>query len=160
MLLEQLEALMIVCHTDPELLSGSSPTKRVFSYITDFLFLSVAGPDPPPLARFGCHQCYCCYKAVSGITCGARYSGGSRPWAPDRLAHHWPHFTPPFPLKSNLFIHETFSQVRLCALSRASLRATLEQIANSFCGWFWQLRQSFITTLSVRLFHGGLPSAL
>lgn len=37
---------MVVCHTDPELLSVSSPTKRVFSYITDFLFLSVAAPDP------------------------------------------------------------------------------------------------------------------
>lgn len=46
MLLERLEALMVVCHTDPELLSGSSPTKRVFSYITDFLFLSVAAPPP------------------------------------------------------------------------------------------------------------------
>lgn len=118
MLLEQLEALTVVCRTDPELLSVSSPTKRVFSYITDFLFLSVAAPDPPPLTHFGCHQCYCCYKAVSGITCGARYSGGSRPRAPDRLAHCCPHFTPPSPLKSNLFIHETFSQARLCALSR------------------------------------------
>lgn len=51
MLLEQLEALIVVCHTDPELLSVSSPTKRVFSYITDFLFLSVAAPDPPASTR-------------------------------------------------------------------------------------------------------------
>lgn len=81
----------------------------VISYIIDkrgkFLFLCVccAASGPPPLVCLGCHQSYCCWKTVSGITCGARYSGGPQT---DWLIT--PLILPP--LKPHLSIEETFYQ--------------------------------------------------
>lgn len=76
--LDRLFRLAALSKRSTILLSFSSLTKSfsVFCHQlhkqSSSFFLSVAASAPPPLIRLGCHQHFCCWKTVSGITCGAR----------------------------------------------------------------------------------------
>lgn len=75
-------AFQITCPGQKEFShSSASPPEQwaahssVISYITDCfvcLLWSCADSGASPLVYLNCRQSYCCWKTVSGLTCGAR----------------------------------------------------------------------------------------